>query len=176
MTTTSVFAGLAGVVADLSRELPMQARYDRLLESLQRAFPADALALLRLDAGTLVPRAVRGLSQDTLGRVFPVGEHPRLAQIMSSRTPCASRPTRHCRSHDGLVDGPDSHLYARLPGIALYVDGRPWGAVTLDALSPATFDALDPEIFSAYMAVAAATVCAADWIHRPRSRSTGITG
>lgn len=168
MTTTSVFAGLAGVVADLSRELPMQARYDRLLESLHRAFPADALALLQLDAGTLVPRAVRGLSHDTLGRVFPVGEHPRLAQIMSSRNAIRFPADSALPDpYDGLVDGPDNHLYVHdCLGISLYVDGRPWGAVTLDALSPDTFDALDPEIFTAYMAVAAATVCAADWIHR----------
>ena len=72
MTTNPLLAVLIPLVDDLSRELPAEERYRRLLQSLRALLPCDATALLRLDGEHLVPMAIDGLSPDTLGRRFRV--------------------------------------------------------------------------------------------------------
>ncbi len=76
-----------------------------------------------------VPLAVDGLSRDTLGQRFRVGEHPRFAQLLSQ-----TGPTRFAADsglpdpYDGLGDGLQGHLRsARLPGLPARIGGRPWG-------------------------------------------------
>ena len=172
MTTADAFANLGGIVADLSRHLPRENRFQRLLGAFQRSFPCDAIALLELEGDQLVPRAVSGLSQDCLGRRFTVHSQPRLAQIMNS-----NRPVRFPADsalpdpYDGLVDSHDTHLYVHdCMGAALYIDGCPWGAITLDAMTPDTFAVIDPDVFEAFLSVAAATVRAADWISQLEER------
>lgn len=162
----NVFTNLSEIVADLSRSLPRTSRFDRLLTAFQRSFPCDAIALLELDGGSLLPRAVRGLSRDTLGRQFVIPEHPRLAQIMSSRKPVRFPADSALPDpYDGLVESADGHLYVHdCLGAALYSEGKPWGAITLDALTPGRFDSIDFDVFEAFLAVAAATARAADWI------------
>src|SRR5690554_2835999 len=76
---------LLPLLDDLSRDLPQAERYQRLLQTLQRCLPCDALALLRLEGDRLVPVAVLGLSADTLGRRFRLAEHPRLQHILARR-------------------------------------------------------------------------------------------
>lgn len=63
---------LIPLVSDLSRELPDEERYRRLLCSLRHWLPCDATALLRLEGDVLIPLAVDGLSPDALGRRFRV--------------------------------------------------------------------------------------------------------
>jgi len=48
-------------VADLSREMPCEVRYQRLLDSLNLLIPADASALLQLEGEELTPVAIQGL-------------------------------------------------------------------------------------------------------------------
>jgi anaerobic nitric oxide reductase transcription regulator len=162
------FRNLASVVADLARELPQELRFERLLQAFRRSFPCDAIALLRQEGGQLVPCAVAGLSPDTMGRRFTIEEHPRFAQILNSPEPvrfCADSPLPD--PYDGLVDGTHPHLYVHdCMGASLHVDGQPWGAVTLDAVRRDAFDAIDRDVFSAFVSLAAATVRAADWIER----------
>jgi anaerobic nitric oxide reductase transcription regulator len=162
------FANLAGVVADLAREMPREMRYQRLLGAFRASFPCDAIALLALEGDRLVPRAVQGLSPDTRGRQFIVADHPRLARILASREPVRFPADSELPDpYDGLVDGgADSPHVHDCMGAPLHVDGQPWGVVTLDALTPGTFDAIDPETLAAFVSVASATVRAADWIHR----------
>jgi hypothetical protein len=50
----------AALVSDLSRDLPDQERYRRLLQAMRGLLPCDAAALLRLDGEWLVPLAVDG--------------------------------------------------------------------------------------------------------------------
>jgi anaerobic nitric oxide reductase transcription regulator len=168
MTTSAAFVNLAGVVADLSKAMPREVRYARLLEAFQRSFPCDAIGLLERDGEVLVPRAVEGLSRDTLGRRFVIRDQPRLAQILHSAEPIRFPADSALPDpYDGLVDRADDHLDVHdCMGAALYIDGRPWGVVTLDALAPETFNAIDVEVFRAFVALAAATVRAADWIQR----------
>lgn len=96
MTTNPLLATLIPLVADLSRDLPEDERYRRLLQALRDLLPCDATALLRLDGEYLIPLAVDGLSPDTLGRRFRVGEHPRLEALLERRGRPASPPTAAC--------------------------------------------------------------------------------
>ncbi len=159
---------LAAAVADLSKAMDRRERYARLLDAFRRSFSCDAIALLQRDGQQLIPRAVQGLSPDTLGRRFVIQDQPRLAQILHSAEPVRFPADSALPDpYDGLVEKAGDHLYVHdCMGAALYIEGQPWGAVTLDALTPGSFDVIDPEVFRAFVAVAAATARAADWIQR----------
>ncbi|SEJ16368.1 anaerobic nitric oxide reductase transcription regulator [Pseudomonas linyingensis] len=166
MTTHPLLRALIPLVADLSRDLPEEERYRRLLGALRALLPADAAALLRLDGDTLVPLAVDGLSPDTLGRRFRVSEHPRFESLLGHRG--LTRFAADCAlpdPYDGLVEGLDGHLEVHdCLGCPLYVDEQPWGLLTLDALDPASFDNLNLDNLEAFASLAAATVRAAERI------------
>ncbi|MCP5331662.1 MAG: nitric oxide reductase transcriptional regulator NorR [Pseudomonadales bacterium] len=171
MTTSEVLTSLSDIVADLSRELPPKVRFQRLLDALMSRFPCDATAILQLEGEHLVPRAVRGLSPETMGRRFLVKEQPRLMEIVNSRNivrfPAASSLPD---PYDGLVDGEDHHLYVHdCMGASLQVDGKTWGVLTLDALGANRFDNLDMALLETFISVAAATIRAADLIQRLES-------
>lgn len=160
LTARAVLDVLTPLIQDLSRELSDSERFRRLLSSLRTLFPGDAAALLRLDGDTLVPLAIDGLSSDTLGRRFRVSEHPRFAQLLSR-----PEPTRFAADsdlpdpYDGLVQGVAGHLEVHdCLGCPLLIGGRPWGLLTLDALNPARFDAIDMASLQAFLSLAAATV------------------
>ncbi|WP_349569087.1 nitric oxide reductase transcriptional regulator NorR [Azotobacter salinestris] len=160
MTTPPLLDAFLPLVADLTRELPEAERYRRLLGALRRLLPADAAALLRLDGDTLVPLAVDGLSADTLGRRFRLDEQPRLRALLAQRG--ATRFASDCSlpdPYDGLVEGLSSQLQVHdCLGCPLYLDERPWGLLTLDALDPARFDGIDLATLEAFASLAAATV------------------
>ncbi len=166
MNNSEALLALADIVADLSRDLPPRARYQRVLEALMRSFPCDASALLQLEGETLVPRAVRGLNPDTMGRRFSLKEQPRLEEIVLSRGivrfPADSKLPD---PYDGLIDTPDHHLYIHdCMGAPLHVDGRAWGVITLDALATGSFEHVDMKLLETFVAVAAASIRAAELI------------
>lgn len=168
MTSKIAFVDMAAIVADLSQSMPREVRYQRLLDTFHRNFPCDTIALLELIGGTLVPRAIRGLTPDAMGRRFVIQNHPRFACLLDSRTPVRFAADSELPDpYDGLVDHADGHLYIHdCMGAALFVDNMPWGVVTLDALNPSTFDNLDISVFEAFLGVAAATVRTANWIYQ----------
>ena len=160
MTASALLDALTPLMQDLSRDLSEAERYRRLLQSLRALFPGDAAALLRLEGEILVPLAIDGLSTDTLGRRFRVSEHPRFAQLLSQ-----AEPTRFASDsdlpdpYDGLVQGVTGKLEVHdCLGCPLFIGGRPWGLLTLDALDPASFDDLDMQSLQAFLSLAAATV------------------
>src|SRR5699024_2476041 len=107
MPSTEALGALSQIVADLSRDLPPKARYQRLLEALTDSFPCDASAILQLEGDTLVPRAVKGLSPDTLGRRFRLKEQPRLEEIVLSRGIVRFPSDSPLPDpYDGLIDTP----------------------------------------------------------------------
>ena len=129
--------------ADFANDLPAAVRLQRLVSTLRADFHCDAVALLRLEGQHLRPMAVEGLVHEALGRRFAVSAHPRLAAIL------AQHGVTHFHHESTLPDPYDGLLDARtgepLPvhdcmGISLHVEGRPWGALTLDALQAGTFD------------------------------------
>ncbi|MHB0774820.1 nitric oxide reductase transcriptional regulator NorR [Halomonas sp. WWR20] len=131
------------VLADLTAELPNAVRLQRLARTLCEYFRCGAVGLLRLDGDALCPVAVDGLAREALGRRFVVAQHPRLAAILAQRETVAFPPDSTLPDpYDGLVDNQIGEPLAvhDCMGISLYVEGSLWGALTLDALTPGTFD------------------------------------
>ena len=166
LADTEALVALSQIVADLTRNLPSRARYQRLLEALMRSFPCDACAILQLNGDTLIPRAVRGLNPDTLGRRFHLPEQARLGQLVESRGIVrfpADLPLPD--PYDGLFDTVGPHLYVHdCMGAPLHVDGRTWGVVTMDAQQAGTFDLVDLKLLETFVAVIAASIRAAELI------------
>ncbi|WP_454828523.1 nitric oxide reductase transcriptional regulator NorR [Paraburkholderia xenovorans] len=160
LTAQALLDVLTPLILDLSRDLSDRERYRRLLSSLRTLFPGDAAALLRLEGDTLVPLAIDGLSSDTLGRRFRVTDHPRFEQLLSRPEPTRfSADSDLPDPYDGLVQGAAGHLEVHdCLGCPLFVRGRPWGLLTLDALDPARFDSIDMASLQAFLSLAAATV------------------
>ena len=124
-------------------------RLAALLAAVRGMVRCDAAALLRLeeDRGVLRPVAVDGLSEEALGRAFPVAAHPRLAQLLASGE-TGLRFAADCGlpdPYDGLVEGqPDLLPVHDCMGAPLRVGGRLWGLLTLDALQAGAFDPVGP--------------------------------
>src|SRR5690554_2902851 len=131
------------ILADLVTDLPDAVRMQRLTHTLQQRFSSDAVGLLKLDEGSLRLVAAAGLAHEALGRRFVVAEHPRFSTILARREPTWFEPGNMLPDpYDGLLD---DRRGAPLPvhdclGISLYVEGKLWGALTLDALETGTFD------------------------------------
>ncbi|UUQ66623.1 nitric oxide reductase transcriptional regulator NorR [Pseudomonas fuscovaginae UPB0736] len=168
MTAKPLLTALLPLVADLSRELPESERYRRLLNAMRALLPCDAAALLRLDGDWLVPLAVDGLSSDTLGRRFKVSEHPRFRILLGAPGPIRFDSDSELPDpYDGLVDGLNEHLEVHdCMGCPLFIDERPWGLLTLDALDPERFEQIELDVLQAFASLAAATVNAAERIER----------
>ncbi|WP_404377598.1 nitric oxide reductase transcriptional regulator NorR [Vreelandella aquamarina] len=131
------------LLADLIADLPSAVRLQRLVRTLREEFCCGAVCLLRLDEDALMPVAVDGLVREGLGRRFKVSHHPRLATILASRRTTRFPPDADLPDpYDGLVEQQlDQPLHVHdCMGISLYVEGEPWGVLTLDALVAGTFD------------------------------------
>lgn len=177
MTTNLFFTSLISIVADLSMQMPAEQRYQRLLEHFRQNFPCDASALLKFDNQCLIPLAVNGLSEDTLGRRFVVSEHPRLAQILASRQSVRFAADSSLPDpYDGLIDSDNDQLLVHdCMGVTLFIDSEPWGVLTLDALKPGTFDHIDSIQLNAFISLTTATVKAAELISSLEQRVRYVT-
>lgn len=168
MTAKLLLTTLLPLVADLSRELPESERYRRLLEAMRALLPCDAAALLRLDGEWLVPLAVDGLSLDTLGRRFKVNEHRALTCCSATParhdSPVIARPPRPVRRPGGRAGRASGN--SRYMGCPLFIDEKPWGLLTLDALDPKRFEPIELDALQAFASLAAATVNVAQRIER----------
>ncbi|MDC0715204.1 nitric oxide reductase transcriptional regulator NorR [Stigmatella sp. ncwal1] len=160
MTSHPLLHALIPLVDDLSRDLPEQERYRRLLQALRVLLPCDAVALLRLEGEWLVPLSVNGLSGDTLGRRFRVREHPRFQVLLASTAPTRFPTDSPLPDpYDGLVQGASGDLQVHdCLGCPLLVDDQVWGLLTLDALSPGQLAPVDLGALQAFASLAAATV------------------
>jgi anaerobic nitric oxide reductase transcription regulator len=152
---------LLELARDLTRSLAERDRYERLLTAMRRLIACDAACLLRLEGDDLVPVAGHGLTDEALVRRYPRNDHPRLDIILSSdgavRFPVDSKLPD---PFDGyLASDPQAlqHIHACL-GCALTEGGQVVGALTVDALSPDAFDALDPQWLEALAALAGAAI------------------
>lgn len=151
---------LVDIATDLCAHLAAPDRYDRVVAAVHRVVPCDATALLRLDAGVLVPVASSGLVPDVLGRRFVPADHPRLDRILSAHGPVRFSDAALPDPFDGLMAaGADclERVHACM-GCALRVDGRIVGALTVDALDPRAFDRVADEDLSLFAALAGAAM------------------
>ena len=173
LTISPAFSTFVLLVSNLPREMAAEDRYGALLEGLRAVFRCDAVALLRLEGDTLRPLAVAGLTHDTLGRRFRLADHPRMLAMMNRRGP--TRLSCDCDlpdPYDGLVEGRMGQLEIHdCMGCPLYVEDRPWGLLTLDALEPGAFDATDADVLQAFATLATATVVAVERLERLARRA-----
>ncbi|CAA0078848.1 Nitric oxide reductase transcription regulator NorR2 [Halioglobus japonicus] len=153
------------IVEDLNRDLTARQRYQRMLEILHRSYvergtPCDAIALLKLEGDVLHPLAVIGLKREALARRFNIQEHPRLHAILQNRAVTRFEADSDLPDpYDGLVeDGRDQLHVHDCMGSTIYIDDKPWGVLTLDALSAGAFDHLDPMETRANIAAVAAAI------------------
>ncbi|HUH60850.1 MAG TPA: nitric oxide reductase transcriptional regulator NorR [Candidimonas sp.] len=132
------------ILADLVTDLPNAVRLQRAVHTLRERFHCDAVGLLSLDTDSLRLVAASGFAHEALGRRFVVAQHPRFAAILSRREPTWFEPDSVLPDpYDGLLDdrkGLPLPVHDCL-GISLHIEGRLWGAITLDALRTGTFDA-----------------------------------
>ena len=167
-STTNLLDACEPLILDVARDVPATDRWRRLLAVVHKLFRCDASALLRLEADVLVPIAVSGLAEDTLGRRFRLSEHPRFEAMMARPAPTLFDAASTLPDpYDGLVDTVGSDLAVHdCMGCPLTVDGRTWGLLTMDALEPGGFASIPSRDLQTFVGIAAATVSAADRIER----------
>ncbi len=138
-------ANLLELALDLTRCLKAADRYDRMLGALRKVIQCDATALLERRGELLKPIAIQGLSKDTLGRRFTIGEHPRLEEICQSAKPHIF--PRECPlpdPYDGLLLAQTGNVPVHAcMGLPLYDEHTLIGALTFDSLTPSAFDDQD---------------------------------
>ena len=168
MTPSEWLNAVVPLVANLPRKMPESERYRCLLEAVRALFPCDAAALLRLENDSLLPLAIDGLSRDTLGRRVRVADHPRLQALLQAEQAIRFPPGSTLPDpYDGLVEGLQGQLEVHdCMGVALHMEGAPWGLLTLDSLSAGRFTPEHLRNLDAFGNLAAATVAAATRIRR----------
>ncbi len=157
--TTSLFDTVVDLVVEPSR-------FQDLLTAVRELVRCDATALLRLQGDALVPLVVDGLSDEALGRRFPVSAHPRLAQLLVS--PQGLRFDADSRlpdPYDGLIEGqPELLAVHDCMGAPLHHQGVLWGLVTLDALNPSAFSTVTKAQLQAIVRLLEAGIAAQETI------------
>ena len=151
---------LVEVALDLSANLVAEERYQRLVAVARRMIPCDAIALLRFDGSVLVPVVVEGLRGEAIARRFSPTDHPRLARILEAGGPVRFDGVETPDPFDGLFahrGDVRSRPHACM-GCPLFVEGRVIGVLTLDALDPSAFDAVDDETVALLAALAGAAI------------------
>jgi len=150
---------IVSIASDLTAALSSEERYRRLLDALRRVIPYDAAALLRLEDGELLPIVSEGLSDDAMGRRFPLKEHPRLEIICRSDEPVMFPSDSNLPDpYDGLLAddrGEFKRIHACL-GCPLRVGDELIGALTADAAEPHAFEGIESGFLAAVGALAAA--------------------
>jgi anaerobic nitric oxide reductase transcription regulator len=151
---------LLEVALDLCANLAADDRYRRLAAAARRTIPCDAVTVLRLDRGALVPVIADGLRADALARRFVPAEHPRLAEILAGRGPVRFVDATMPDPFDGLLAADSdalAHPHACM-GCRLVVEGEVIGVLTLDALAPRAFDAIPDQTVALLAALAGAAM------------------
>ena len=152
---------LMEIARDLTASLAAQDRYSRLLNAVTRVIPCDAACLLRLDGDDLVPVAGRGLAPEAMVRRFSRRDHPRLDMILRSSDPVLfPADSQLADPFDGLLrSDPDAQLKVHACLGCRLTEGREVvGALTLDALPPQSFEAVDPHMLRMLGALAGAAM------------------
>ncbi len=152
-TTTQVLEQFARIVQTTS----IETRAQSLLQLLRSMVAFDAAAILRLEHDqALRPVAVEGFARDTLGRRFKLDEHPRLKRILESNGSQRFRDKSVLPDPftGTIVDADDRHANHDLVGFLIAREGVTWGVLTMSALEPDTFDALDHDSIRAFCGLA----------------------
>ena len=145
---------------ELAQSLTSNDRFNRLLSTIKKTIPCEAVAVLAYKEEYLTPLAFQGLSSDTLGRRFIIDDHPRLKRICASKK--SIRFPAHCDlpdPYDGLLidHSGDLPIHACM-GIPLHFDNRLLGALTLDSFFPDAFDNIPQRTLDVITAMASVSL------------------
>lgn len=152
---------LLPLLGDLAVELPAEHRYYRVLNALRELVPSDAVALLRLEQGELIPVAAHGLASDAMARRYCVANHPRLKAIIEAQGAVLFPPNCDLPDpYDGLIGSSALPVHDCM-GCSLRINDKTWGVLTLDALTVGQFSEQDLQTVETFAMFAAATVVAA---------------
>jgi anaerobic nitric oxide reductase transcription regulator len=170
---------LLALSLDLATSLTSKDRFGRLLNTVRKTIACDAVALLSFSDNLLTPLAQQGLNNDTLGRRFPLDEHPRFETICQSPHPVRfNKDSPLPDPYDGLLIDHDGDLPVHAcMGLPLYFEQRLIGILTLDSLSPCVFDDITNrtlEIISALAAVSLNTAMTLDLLERQALHSQQV--
>lgn len=161
MAKTALNHAWLQIASDLSSSMPGDVQYQRLVETIRAVLPCDAVTLMQLHDGALVPVAATGLAPELIGQRFSVDTHPRLQAILQ-----AQHPVRFA-ADSSLPDPFDGWLaidrerHANVHscmGCSLWVNQQLVGALTFDALQPGLFDTITDTTIAGFAALAAATL------------------
>ena len=149
------------IAVGLSTSMPGELQYQRLVQAICDVLPCDAVSLMQLNEGELVPVAAMGLAPELIGQRFLPAEHPRLQTILQSHDPVRfPADAEMADPFDGwlAIDRERTADVHSCMGCSLYVDHQLVGVLTLDALAPGRFDDVDDMTVAAFAALAAATL------------------
>ena len=152
---------LRQIAVDLSNTMPGEIQFQRLVTAISSVLPCDAVSLMHLQDGILIPMASLGLTPELMGRRFDPAAHPRLAEILAHPQPVRFPADSGLPDpFDGLL-ATDAERVQRVHaclGCSLHVDHELVGVLTLDALNSSAFDRLADSTVGAFAALAAATL------------------
>ena len=149
------------IAVGLSTSMPGELQFQRLVQAICDVLPCDAVSLMQLHEGELVPVAAMGLAPELIGQRFLPAEHPRLQAILQEREPVRFPADAELPDpFDGwlAIDRERTADVHSCMGCSLYVDLQLVGVLTLDALAPGRFDDVDDMTVAAFAALAAATL------------------
>lgn len=149
------------IAVGLSTSMPGELQFQRLVQAICDVLPCDAVSLMQLNEGELVPVAAMGLAPELIGQRFLPAEHPRLQAILQEREPVRFAADAELPDpFDGwlAIDRERTADVHSCMGCSLYVDRQLVGVLTLDALDPGRFDDVDDMTVAAFAALAAATL------------------
>ena len=154
------YSSLIELAIDLSSGLINKDRFERLLNTVRKTVPCDAVVLLARQGDRLKPLALQGLSPDTLGRRFEIDQHPRFQQICGSQTPVRFESDSPLPDpYDGLLLAMEGDLPVHsCMGLPLLFEGTLIGLLTLDSLTPNSFDDIPQRTLDIISAMSAATL------------------
>jgi anaerobic nitric oxide reductase transcription regulator len=173
------YSSLIELAIDLSSGLINKDRFERLLTTVRKTVACDAVVLLARQGERLKPLALQGLSPDTLGRRFEIDQHPRFQQICSSQIPVRfESDSKLPDPYDGLLLAMEGDLPVHsCMGFPLLFEGSLIGLLTLDSLTPNSFDDIPQRTLDIISAMSAATLKTAltlDLLEQHASRSRQV--
>ena len=151
---------LIELALDLSNSLTANDRFERLLSNIRNTIRCDAIVLLKKQNDHLKPLAIKGLHHDLLGRRFLIDDHPRFAEICSSKNPIRFPADSTLPDpYDGMLLALDGDLPVHACcGLPLFANNQLIGALTLDSLTPGVFDDIAERSLDLVAAMAAAAL------------------
>jgi len=151
---------LIELALDLANSLVNKDRFSRLISHVRQVIPCEAVVLLQFEDNCLKPLALHGLTRDTLGRQFHIEDHPRFKLLCGSRSPMRFDSDSELPDpFDGLLNSREGDLLVHAcMGLPLYSDDQQIGLLTLDSLTPDSFNDIAQRTLDIVSAMSAATL------------------